>query len=212
VASNLSCFFVASQLAALKPSCPMDISLPTVGANAASLLQSLPSHSPLRQPLIHTLANGLSQSEATHLFHISKATYYRSMKNHNELEQTLLNLRYPVDTTKEVIHKTEQKIIETIIKNQCPPRSGVEREAYSCYTTKAQLYQYYQNEINEQQLLVPVRCYNSFIEICNQLNVSFRDQSYAQFNCLVFSKIQTIKKICCYFFSIVLSLYCSLFV
>lgn len=68
--------------------------LTTVGSNAVSLVRALPSHSPLRQPLLQTLAKGLSQPEASNAFNISRSTYYRSMEDHNSFEQTLLNLHY----------------------------------------------------------------------------------------------------------------------
>jgi hypothetical protein len=65
-----------------------------------------------------------------------------------------------------VIPKTEQETIENIIKNQCLPRSGVEREAYSCYTTAAELFQYYQTEISEHYSLLP---YNINVNIMNAI-------------------------------------------
>ncbi len=121
-----------------------------VGARAIGLLNSLPTHAHFRKLLISKmlcdfkpaqaaeLAGGVSESEVKHAF-----------RQYPEGDLGELAQAYAAHTHKQKIPELEIAVIEQLIKDLCPGRSGQSREHYYQRITSDELYQRYRQQHSE---------------------------------------------------------------
>ncbi len=145
----------------------------TVGTNAISLVQSLPSYSHRRAPLIASLTTNLPSSTVHNLFGIS-ASYARQCKR-KPTEQ--LMTQYPNKVKRKKISNDERTTIQQLIADYCPTKSGTPSLIYFQYMQNNELYSKY-----IESTPIP-RCYKTFIKVKTQMPIRVVKAYYGQFDC-----------------------------
>ncbi len=153
--------------------------LETIGQNAVTLVNTLPTHSHHRAPLIHHLAQGLTSTQAATAIKQS-ASYIRQCKRKNQDDSELLTQRYSHGVKRQKLNDDSRNGILNFIKDNCPVKSGWKYIQYRQYMNDQDLYQLYSQTVKPPLHLVCMKTFN--IYKC-QLNVRKVRSYWGQFDC-----------------------------
>lgn len=157
----------------------------TIVNNTRNLIISLPPHSPFRQPLLQYFTMGMET-------HIASSTYNVSdtLIRHCRYVKNILTLtKYTPNTHRHKVSIEEIKIIQQIIINLCPTKSGSKEPRYYQYGTHYNLYQEYIQELaiynmNSEHFYHP-RSYKFFRSIRDKMSITHIRTFTGQFDCMV---------------------------
>lgn len=96
-------------------------------SNTADLITSLGPYNQHKQVLLHYLCKDLPLADMAAELNVSCSSIYSSQSD-NYKPNTPLNVKYPINTTRERIATNERRAIQEVIKHFCPVKSGSEHK------------------------------------------------------------------------------------
>jgi hypothetical protein len=163
--------------------------LSTIGSNAVSLVQSLPSHSHHKAPLLHFLSKGITSTNASEYFNIS-SSYIRECKRKNQEQSDLLIQKYSSGVKRQKLSdETINHIMNYLIDN-CPTKSGSSRIEYRQYINDYELYDNYLKTKKDNMYMVSI---STFIRLKKWLRVKKIKSYWGQFDCILCLSLKKLK-------------------
>ena len=163
--------------------------LEQIGTNAVSLVNSLPTHSHHRAPLVHHLTQGITSTQASTVIKQS-ASYIRECKRKNVDESELLTEKYSNGAKRQKLGDSSINNIFNFIKDNCPVKSGSNQIRYRQYMNDEDLYKLYSQTA---PLNIRVVCLKTFNIYKKQLNVRKVRSYWGQFDCSLCIQLRRLK-------------------